>query len=347
MLCMLPNFVYHQGPPDLEAWFKKMFAKISGPKRATLKDFKPPEARGFNSWWVIVPFVAVASILLSGVVSVSPDEQTVVTRFGVYQTTLQPGTHWTLPFVDRHISVDITDATQVNISSLMLTQDQDLVNVGVSLSYKVVDPKAYLFVNADVDGMLQASLQSATVQALQHQMIANALNKANFSGIATAIQNNLAVHAATDGIQIQGVSVNSINVPDALNGQFMQAVSAAQNQVKTMMQAAEDYSKAVTPVAVARAAELQRAANLKRAAVIVAAQANVAEFNALFPIYQKDPAATLAYLPLVVASDIRSLAPQASGSSSTPGSSATAQSAYARWRSANQSQVDAQQQNQN
>lgn len=347
MLFMLPNFVYNQGPPDLEAWFKKMFAKINGPRRATLKDFKPPEPKGFNAWWGIVPFVVVVSALLSGMVTVAPNEQTVVTRFGVYQATLQPGMHWTVPFIDRHISVDVTDAQSVTVSGLMLTEDHDLVNVGVSLSYKVVDPRAYLFANNNVQAVLQASLQSASVKTLQQHMIAHALNKDNFSALATAIQNNVVVQASAYGIEIQSVTVNSVNVPDALSGQFMQTVTAAQNQVKVMMQSAEDYSKAVTPVAAARALELQRAANLKRVALIVAAQANVAQFNALLPMYQKDPAATLAYLPLIVAPDIRSLAPQTSGSPSTTGSPPTAQSAYARWRSANQSQIDAQQQSQN
>lgn len=334
----------NSGPPDLEAWFKKLFTKLVPQKRTTLKDLQPPPERGFNTWYGIIPFVIVVSILLSGMVTVKEGEAVVVTRFGVYQSTLAPGMHWTIPFIDRHTSLDMADVQQVNISGLMMTQDQYLVNANIVLNYKIVDARAYLFASQDTDAVAQAYLQAASLQAIQGQSITNLLNKNNFTVLASSIQNNLNFAATTYGIQIQSVAINSMNVPDALNSQFMQTVNQAQNQVNAMIQAAQNYKAAIAPIATRRAQEIQQTANLKRAAIIVAAQANAAEFKALLPTYQKDPAATQAYLPLLLTSSIKNLAPQtATTSTSGMANTSSAQSAYNRWQSANISQSNAQQ----
>jgi modulator of FtsH protease HflK len=337
--------VYHQGPPDLEDWFKKIFAKLKPRRGPSLKDLQPPEQKGFNTWWAILPFVLIVSILLSGMVTVKPNEEVIVTRLGKYQATLMPGLHWTIPVLDRHTAVDMSDGYSLTMTGLMLTQDQYLVNANIELDYQVINPKTYLFASQNTNAVLHAYLQAASIQAVQNQPIANLLNKNNFAALARAIQNNLNINAKAYGIQIQAVNVNSIIVPNALNNQFMQPINQAEAQVKNMLQNAEAYKAALAPIAAQRAREIVDSAHLKSAAIVVAAKANVAEFNALLPAYQKDPAATAAYLPLLVLPDIKSLAPHNATNTSNPGNpnANSAQNAYNRWQSANQSQSNAQQ----
>lgn len=331
---------YNQGPPDLEAFLKKAFSKLLPQKRPSLKDFQPPQEKGFNNWWVIIPFVILVSILLSGMITVKAGEVVVLSRFGIYQKTLMPGLHWTIPLVDRHVCVDTADTHTVTISEQTLTQDQYMINANVSLNYKVIDAKTYLFASQNVDNLLQAYLQAATLQALSTQSFESLLNKENFPVLAKTIQSDLALSANQYGIALQNVTIQGMNVPNALNGQFMQVISQAQNQVKAQIQNAQAYKAAIAPVATQRAQEIQQAANFKRVAIIIAAQANVAEFNALLPAYQNNPAVTSAYLPMLLLADIKNLAPHQSKNPLTTDdiNVNSAQNAYSRWQSANQSQ---------
>lgn len=339
---MRPFPLYNEGLPDLEALLKKLVAKLIPKKRPTLKDLQPPESQPeFNTWWAIVPFLLLVSILLSGIITVKPGEEVVVTRLGVYHDTLQAGTHWTIPFIEHHFVVDMTDTQSLTTSGLWLTQDQSLVSANIELDYQVVDPKIYLFASQDLTSSLQASLQSASMTAVKNQTIATLLNKNNNALLAKAIYADLNLNAASYGIKLQGVVVNSVTVPSALSAQFMQQVDQAQNQVKTMVQDATAYKKSIVPIANQKAREIEQQANLRSAAIVVQAHADVAEFNALLPSYQKDPKAMAAYLPLILLPEVKSLTP--STSSVDTGSTTGQQNAYNRWQMANQSEIDAQQ----
>jgi membrane protease subunit HflK len=346
---MLPIGHAHAGPPDLEAWFRKIFSKLKFQRRPTLKDLQPPTNEDNTwGWWGVIPFVVAVSILLSGIITVKPGMAVVVTRLGVYQETLLSGTHWTIPFVDHHLNVDLVDAQQVAVSGLMLTQDQNLVSANILLNYQITDPRTYVFSSQNLSAVLQAYLQAASVQVLQKQNLDFLLDKANVDVLASNIQSHLALDAQHYGIQVQSVTVQNITVPDALNTTFMQTLTRAQNQVNLMMKDAEAYKVAMTPLAVREAAALQQMANVKRASVIIQAETNAAEFNALLPSYQKDPEATAAYLPLLVLPTVKTLAQTTTTSTPVAAPIITKpQNAYDRWNAANQNQNNENAQDQN
>lgn len=336
--------MHNQGPPDLEEWLRKAFKKVIPQKRTTLNDLLPPDQQkssGFGSW-LILPFLLVTGLGMSGIITVKPDEAVVIERLGVYQTTLPAGMHWTMPIVDRHISVSL-DPQQVTASGLMMTHDHALVNVNISLNYSVTDPKVFALQSSDVNALVQAYLQAAIVNVMQQGNIADLLDKNNWVALATTLQNNFNLTVANYGIQVQGIMINSINVPDALSDQFNQKISAAQTQVNTMMSAAQQYKDSMVPLATAKATQMAQDANAERVAVIVAGRANVAQFNVLLPAYQKDPEVLAAYLPLAVSSAMQGSVSgtdvSSSGGSTTNNSSA--EDAYLRWQSASQAPVSA------
>ena len=336
----------HSGPPDLEAWLKKHLRFLKFKKRPTMRDIEPRGPAKSSIWWLgILGLILTVTILMSGIVAVPQNEAVVLTQFGVYAKTLKPGTHWAFPLIDQRFIVKTQVNDELRSSMLIQSQDAGLVQVNMALDYQVIDAKLYLYSALQLKNTLQAYLQSASLQSIGAENLADLLSNPDLKALAASIQANLNFDPARYGIKIEGVRVDGIAVPPAMSSQFTQTISQAQSQVKAMLAGARAYAAAITPVAEQKALALQQIANLQKSASIITAEANAAQFSALLPMYQKDPEATAAYLPMALLPSLSSLTASSSASGaqdqkiSTP---SNAQNAYLRWNAANETTTTSQ-----
>jgi len=339
-----PLIDQHQGPPDLEAWLKKSFRIFSFKRRPSLRDLEPgrqPEKSLF--WWIgMVALILVVGFLMSGIITVVNNETVVVTRFGVYSRTLTTGTHWTIPFIEHRYLLNANTNNELSTFALMRTRDKGLVNISVALDYQIVNPRIYLFNTERQNSTLQAFLQAATLTTVEQQSLASLLATPDIKNLAAQIQANLQFNPEPYGIKIAGVRINSINVPTALSSQFAATLNQAETEAKAMQDDAKAYAAAITPIALQKALELQQLADLQKSASVITAEANAAQFKALLPMYQKDPEATAAYLPLALLPSLTSLAPtllKTDPASKKFSVSSNVKDAYLRWNTANETPV--------
>src|SRR5262245_49217218 len=124
----------NQGPPDLDEALRKLQAKLGG----LFGGSSSPGSGGSNAGvsgmaLVVLGVVAVLIWLVLGVYQVDQQERGVVLRFGRYYETVQPGLHWNPPFIDSVSKVNITKIRSMSFREIMLTQDENIVEVKLSV----------------------------------------------------------------------------------------------------------------------------------------------------------------------------------------------------------------------
>ena len=137
-----------QGPPDLDEALGKLIEKFnglfggSGNKNTSGSGGNTPAPTG-----KIIGFGAAIVLVLwagMGFYTVDQQERAVVLRLGKFSETVQPGLHWNPPLVDSVTKVNVTAVRNVENRALMLTEDENIVEVGLSVQYIVSNPKDFL-----------------------------------------------------------------------------------------------------------------------------------------------------------------------------------------------------------
>ncbi len=328
------------GLPDLDEFFKKITPTFRKKKSDPLNT--APKKHNIL-WWVFVAVLLILVLLgFSSVVTVQSDEAMVILRGGVYYKTEGPGMHFTIPLYDERTIINLKQENIVNYSGENLTLDGALVQVSANLAYQVTDPKTYLLTGSDQNA-LQGALSQAVTDIILQSHFSDLLTNSNWKQVGVNIQNNL-TDVSQFGVKVTGVEVQSIQVPDALAGDFNSTIANAETQVKQLIQAANDFAAALQPLAAKKAATSLAYADAEKFATMVSATRDAAEFQSLIPAYQTDSATTIAYLPLLLANgwkNIQAIAAADTKKSTTPGAGAN-QAAYLRWQgAAQQSQAEA------
>jgi membrane protease subunit HflK len=151
-----------QGPPDLDEALKKLQEKFGG---LFGSGGSSGGGGGPSASSLIVVFVlAIGVWALFGVYQVDQQERGVVLRFGKYHETVQPGLHWNPPAVDDVTVVNVTKVRAISLTEIMLTQDENIIEVPLSVQYVINDPEKFVLKVRDPE----RSLQHATQSALRH-----------------------------------------------------------------------------------------------------------------------------------------------------------------------------------
>ena len=195
-------------------------------------------------------FVAFLSLwfLLTTVHSISPAERGVVSRFGRYSYTLGPGVGLTLPSpIDRVKKIDVENIRTIDLGSstddeLMLTGDQNLLDIAYSVRWNVRTPELYLFQLAQPDETIREVAESAMRAVVSQVSLNDAMGdkRAEIEGqVAENMQRILDSYRS--GIQVQGIAIKQADPPDQVNDAFKK-VTAAQQQAQSFINNANAYS---------------------------------------------------------------------------------------------------------
>lgn len=207
----------------------------------------PGRPKGSLILWGIVVLVAVWLIFTS-VHSISPGQRGVVTQFGRYSYTLGPGVGLTLPSpIDRVKKVDVESIRTIDLGSegnsdLMLTGDQNLIDLAYSVRWNIRTPELYLFQLAAPEQTIREVGESAMRAVISRVTLNDAMGDRRAEieeQVARNMQTILDSYRA--GIQVQGIAIKQADPPDEVNDAFKQ-VTAAQQDAQTYINNANAYS---------------------------------------------------------------------------------------------------------
>jgi membrane protease subunit HflK len=179
---------------------------------------------------------------------IAPEESGVVTRFGRYSSTLGPGVGFTLPWpIDRVQKVDVENIREINLGSaseetLMLTGDQNIIDIAYQVRWKISDPELFLFELAQPEETIRQVAESAMRQVVANVDLQGAMG--NERGLIEArveeeMQQTLNAYKA--GVILQGVAIRQADPPAAVNDAFKE-VTAAQQEAESYVNQANAYA---------------------------------------------------------------------------------------------------------
>ena len=187
-------------------------------------------------------------LLLTTVHSIAPGQRGVVTRFGRYSYTLGPGVGLTLPSpIDRVKKIDVENIRTIDLGSdsapeLMLTGDQNLIDIAYSVRWNVRTPELYLFELAQPDETISDVAESAMRSVISRVSLNEAMGDRR-ADIETQVAETMqrVLDAYRSGIQVQGIAIKQADPPDEVNDAFKQ-VTAAQQDAQTYINNANAYA---------------------------------------------------------------------------------------------------------
>ncbi|MDC3076936.1 FtsH protease activity modulator HflK [Candidatus Pelagibacter sp.] len=245
---------------------------------------------------------------LSGLYRVLPDEQGVVLRFGKFIKTTQPGLNYHLPFpIENVLTPKVTKVNRMDIGfrserdsgfssggvadvpeeSLMLTGDENIVNIDFSVFWVIKDAGNFLFKIQDPEGTVKAAAETAMREVIARSDIQPILTEGRSvieADTQEIIQNILDEYSS--GIQITQVQTQKADPPDQVIDAFRD-VQAARADMERSKNEAEAYANDVIPRARGEAAKVLQAAEAYKKEVVAKAEGEASRFLSIYNEYAK------------------------------------------------------------
>jgi len=299
----------NQGPPDLdELWrsFNRKLNDLFGSKRPGSEPPSPrmPTGAQFGGGAGIVVAIIVAVWLASGIYIVVEGQRGVVLTFGQYSSQTSSGLNWRLPWpMQSHEIVNLAQVRSVEVGyrntiktkvakeSLMLTDDENIVDVQIAVQYLVRDAKDYLFNNRrPEDSVLQAA-ETALREVVGKSKMDAVLNQGQkIADDATPLMQAILDRYQT-GIQISKVNMQNAQPPEQVQSAFDDVQKAGQDRERQKNEG-ESYFNDVVPKARGVAQRLMLEAEGYRSRVIATAEGDATRFKQVLTEYAKAPAVT-------------------------------------------------------
>ncbi len=283
----------NDGPPDLDEALKNFQKKINGMFGGKGGSNNNNGGSGISGSLVGVILVVLAVLYLAaGIYQLDAQERALVLRLGKFHSIEEPGLHWNPPLIDKRYTVNVTVEREYRTGGLMLTEDESIVEVPVTVQYNIADIRAFVL---NVNGP-EVSLQHAADSALRHVVGSTDLDQVLSDGrdkIAAEMRQRLQDYLESygTGINIVGINLQEGKPPAAVKDAFDDVVKAKEDQERFKNQA-QAYSNEIIPEARGKAQRTIEEANAYRDQVIAKAEGESERFNQLLVEYDKAPAVT-------------------------------------------------------
>ena len=296
----------NQGPPDLDQVWRDFNRKLSGLfGRGGGGEPPGPDAKKLGGGAGLLLGLILAVWLASGFYIVNEGQRGVVLRFGKFLETTMPGPRWHLPYpVETAEVVNVAGVRSVEVGyrnnvkskvlkeSLMLTDDENIVDVQFAVQYLLKSPTEYLFKNRSPD---DAVLQAAET-AVREIVGKSSMDFVIFEGRAeVAARAHKLMQEILDrydtGISISKVTMQNAQPPEQVQASFDDAVKAGQDRERQKNEG-QAYANDVIPKARGMAARLKEEAEGYRARVIEQSEGDASRFRQIVAEYNKAPQVT-------------------------------------------------------
>ncbi len=299
-----------QGPPDLDEVVKKLQEKFGslfggGGKR----NGSSGSGRAGSIGLGLIAIVAITVWAISGVYIVEEGTRGVVLQFGKYNKTTQPGPHWHPRGIQSVETVDIANIRGISIGfragggnrqtgssvgreSLMLTEDENIVDVKLAVQYKVKSASDYLFNVKDPETTLRQVIESAIRETIGKSEMDYILKEGRADVTEqTRVQVQEILDRYKAGLQVTTVNLQDAQPPEQVQEAFADAVKAQGDQARVINEA-KAYSNDIVPRARGKAARQLAEANAYKEQVIAEATGEASRFTQVLTEYKKAPEVT-------------------------------------------------------
>lgn len=231
--------------------------------------------------------------LLSGFYTVDDAERAVVMTFGSSSGSQGPGLHWHFPYPLQHVTkVNVGGIRNIADRAVMLTQDENLVDLEIAAQYKVGSAEDFLFRVRDPELTLAQALKGAVREVTGQEKMDFILTEGR-EEIETRIHEIL--QATLDSYQ-SGLTVTEVNLkdaqpPEAVQNAFADAIRAREDKQR-LQNEAEAYANDILPKARGAAARKSSEAEAYREKVVAEAEGQAQRFDQLLAEYSKAPQVT-------------------------------------------------------
>jgi membrane protease subunit HflK len=280
------------GPPDLDEIVRKMQKGIGG-----LFGRKPSAINRNNGTplaWLIPVLLLFAIALYDMIYFIDQQERGIVLRFGAYQRVWQPGLNFRLPWpVEETIRLNVEQVRPFTHQALMLTQDENIIDVEVAVQWKIRDPVKYQFSVFDPDYTLKQVTESAVREVIGKSKLDFVLTEGRSQieqSQAQLIQETLDNEYGI-GIEVSAVQMQPAKPPEEVKEAFDDAIKAREDEQRSMNEA-EAYRNDVIPRARGSAGRLRQEAEAYKQRVIARAEGEASRFNQLLVEYERAPSVT-------------------------------------------------------
>ena len=286
----------NEGPPDLDEAFRKLQQNLSqmfgGGRGGSASGGS--SSGGLNKTLIgLAAAIALVIYLVLGVYTVDQQERGVVLRFGeVQEGIVLPGLHWNPPLIDRVMIENVTRVRSRPHQSEMLTEDENIVKVKMTVQYVINDITKYMLEVREPD----KSLYQATESALRHVVGSTEMHEVLTEGRAALalevrerIQNYMENYGT--GIQVTQVNIDETAPPDAVRAAFDDVIKAREDEVR-LRNEADAYSNQIVPEARGNAQRLLEEAQAYKERVIAQSRGEAERFNKLYAEYRLAPEVT-------------------------------------------------------
>ena len=210
-------------------------------------NFRLPQRPGGKSWWPIIAGGLVALWLFTtGVHFVQPREQGIVTWLGGrYSSTLNPGTNFSLPWPIHQVEVEnVSEIRSVKIpegneEKLILTGDQNLVDLSYLIRWNIKDLKLFKFSLVDPEETLREAAEAAMRASVAEQQLDTVLSGEGRADIEQSVRARMQaiLDAYRAGIAVQGIEIGKTDPPATVVDAFNDVLAAQQDAERDINQA--------------------------------------------------------------------------------------------------------------
>ena len=287
-------------PPDIEEIIKNI--------QKTINRFLPGGGAKGGKPIVLILVILAVVWAASGLYRVLPDEQGVVLRFGKFVKTTQPGLNYHFPFpIEGVLTPKVTKVNRMDVGfrsgadsgfssggvadvpeeSLMLTGDENIVNIDFSVFWVIKDAGNFLFKIQDPQGTVKAAAETAMREVIARSNIQPILTEGR-SRIEIETQEIIQsiLDEYNSGIQVTQVQTQKADPPDQVIDAFRD-VQAARADMERSKNEAQAYANDVIPRARGEAAKILQAAEAYKKEVVARAEGEASRFIAIYTEYAK------------------------------------------------------------
>jgi len=297
------------GPPDLEEVVRNLNRKIESmfgrSGGGSSSGSKSPNGGGFSVSLGLIVLIVALVWLASGFYIVDASQRGVVLRFGKLIETTEPGPRWHLPYpVETVEVVNISQVRTVEVGyrenvknkilkeSLMLTDDENIIDIQFAVQYFLKDPGAYLFNNRAPDENVRQSAETAIREVVGRSKMDFVLyeGREQVAAETTQLMQDI-LDRYQSGILVSKITMQNAQPPEQVQAAFDDAVKAGQDRERQKNEG-QSYANDVIPKAKGAAARLMEEAAGYKQSVIANAEGDASRFKQILAEYEKAPLVT-------------------------------------------------------
>jgi membrane protease subunit HflK len=297
----------NDGPPDLDELWRRLNQRLNSMFGGKGGGTAPqtPSGRQMGGGLGLLLIIVVLVWLASGFYIVDSAQRGVVLRFGKFVESTQPGPRWHLPWpiesaevvnVSGNRSVEIGYRNNVKSKvlkeSLMITDDENIIDIQFAVQYVLKDPEDYLFNNRDPDATVMQAAESAIREVVGKSKMDFLLYEGK-EQVTTSVRKLMQdiIDRYKTGITISRVTMQDSQAPEQVQAAFDDAVKAGQDRERQKNEA-QAYANDIIPKARGSASRLMQEAEGYKQSVIANAEGEASRFRQIVTEYNKAPSVT-------------------------------------------------------